>query len=599
MTLDISDKDVGLERNLVRSSRYGLQRLRSKLNQKFIYVMRKYMYLVPKEYRDEILKITERFGDFEEVSLIKACKDLSVVALRNWFFSGDRRYVYLLDWHVLLGYDTVLHREVDFTDFDVFITKQQPEDLVLQGYTDAAITNIGVKNNGLNFKQFISFRDPWSVGGTSTEGKKLEFVVTDRFGKSKILKQNDKFANLLTYSDQDIYDACMSSTGSFVRTFVKADEPARARLVQSYDTWSFIRCSYIESFIKDYNSSGLWTSMGFGNKKTMDLYLSLLSMDGVRLAVDQSGFDLHQSKELVISTAERLFSYLIAKSKSKDLERVCAVELACLRNVRMEFSSYGKSGKWEFGLLSGYKFTALLGSILNMAAFNYACDRLGYRIKYSCFQGDDAVAVMYSTVDREAIAEIYAEIGKKVNVLKTWVSDRRTDYLHLLFDRDKMMVRGYPSRICKSLIWNKPGFSETYNKIGKLNELVSLLLKGERRGLINMTLVLKRHMISNFDLPVSDIENWIFSSSLVNGAGFGNLLYGMRSSSEFNKRRFVITVKGSEHLDKIWFKGFSDYLVFRYKDSLPFLELSGRLKSSNINIHQKYRWKRLGILGML
>ncbi len=57
------------------------------------------------------------------------------------------------------------------------------------------------------------------------------------------------------------------------------------------------------------------------------------------------------------------------------VERVDKAELLSLSNVHLEFA--GQKMRWGNGVLSGYKWMALVDSILNAAVTRHVMDKLG------------------------------------------------------------------------------------------------------------------------------------------------------------------------------------------------------------------------------
>jgi hypothetical protein len=565
--VEMSSQDIKNQKNVLRSTSYGEEVFRNAMNRKFAYAAQKYLYVVPDIFKPFVLKVLERLVNLTEESLLVVSKEISVLALKYWFKTNNIKYFYILDLNTFTGYDTVAHNSFDAQSaLSPFVTEQEVRDLEILPNVKKYIHKIKTKNVEYSFLNFVSFRD-WAVGGASSHGEKVVFENIGRDGSVKALSRKDKFLALIRWSDEDIVKRCLSSKyKTKVGTFVKKDEPGKPRLVQSYDVFSFIRCSYIECFIDNINGNGDWTSLGYRARDTMSMYQTLLTFPGFRLAVDQSGFDLHQSKLLVISTIKELFDWIKLDNDNPSLNRVIDAEIDSLERVIISFG--GTEKEWKYGLLSGYKFTALIGSLLNAGAFDAAMNSVGAVVKFGRFQGDDAVAINESEVDIAEVAKFYLSIGKEINVLKSWQHRRRTDYLHLLFDMETATVSGYPARIAKSLIWKKPGLESSYNKQAKINEFNSLVLKGSRRGLIYMDQVLKRYVRSQVNVKDIDLDKWIYSKTVIGGAGFGKGNYALVYKKIVGKK-FNTTIKGSVELDRKWFPGFSDYLVNKYSEVLP------------------------------
>lgn len=117
----------------------------------------------------------------------------------------------------------------------------------------------------MRFEDFVAFRDAWAVSGSSNIGTPIEIEklvgkVSER--KWEKVKISGKFANTLNMQDEELVRLCKEKKAAEIRPFRKLDEPAKTRTIQSYETTSYIRCSWIDSFFADYNGSMEWTTLG-------------------------------------------------------------------------------------------------------------------------------------------------------------------------------------------------------------------------------------------------------------------------------------------------------------------------------------------------
>jgi hypothetical protein len=447
-----------------------------------------------------------------------------------YYHDYDLRY--FLDWKVLGGYDTSANRGDVEDSVKVFYERRsQLFDERLRFWIDDTINKIATRPVGYSFEDFVSFRDAWCTSGSAVGGKakKMSYRVK---GDVRKVRCNTKWFATVDMSDGDIVKRCEDEhTRVVVKPFVKSDEPGAFRTVQGYDMYSLIRVSYLEEAIKDLNGNGLWTSIGMTAKKRMAMAMRISAKDGMtRLCTDQSSFDQNQNLDWIKYAMKRLVERL-SLGNHDDIKRIGKLELASLERVVLKT----KCGAfpWKQGILSGYKWTALLDSILNRAATRWVLEKLDKKIYYEMYQGDDAIVKVASKVDRLEIARCYEELGLKVNPSKTWVSDRNCEYLHELYIGSNL-VSAFPARSVKSLIWEKP-VTGGVRKRGedKTRAYLSNCLMAARRGLEVFKLV-RRFMRER--MPKLDDQrfyDWYLTPTVLGGFG-GD--YTGRTSLKIKKR---------------------------------------------------------------
>jgi hypothetical protein len=416
---------------------------------------------------------------------------------------------------VLGGYDTVLNRVDVMEDFLKAATREPAgtDSDELRSYIDQTVGLIGVVNKcgQVGLRQFIEFRDEYSLPGAATHGSPAKVEVT-KAGKVKTKSVRSKFANLVCMSDEEIADMVNEKGGAIIFPFRKIDEPAKTRVVQSYDTRSFVRCSYLTSFIGDYNAGLLWTTLGMERVQRASARVVFTSLNKdtdligsermEKASLDQSEFDQRQDKSVVMYVIESLRNHIV-KGVRDDLKaqvsKLFDIEMASFEAAGIwEHAPDGKRKlcDWKSGLPSGHKWTALIGSILNRSETLVAARRLGIDIVRGLWQGDDGVVAYYGHRSSEQWSRAYADIGLKLNALKTWVSRDRFEFLHEVHEKD--CAWAFPARAFKSVIWRKPfmgdsGFTPPHIE---RRQLLDTLQKCARRGLVDMLGIARRMVAS-------------------------------------------------------------------------------------------------------
>nr|UXL82815.1 RNA-dependent RNA polymerase [Conidiobolus heterosporus totivirus 3]UXL82816.1 RNA-dependent RNA polymerase [Conidiobolus chlamydosporus totivirus 1] len=319
-------------------------------------------------------------------------------------------------------------------------------------------------------------------------------------------------------TDQEIVSAALDPN-TRARPFNKKDEPAKARTVIGYGTESLIRCAYLDTFIGDYNGSRTWTTVGMPPDKMFELRRRLLAPSPYyRVCTDQSNFDARQPKWAVVHAIRYLLKKLSALNDSA--AQVAAIESQSLDLVKLLLPD-GTLLPWEKGVLSGYRWTSLLGSVLNRAASLWVMEQTNTQVCDALFQGDDAILFTRTLPSINAVEGAYERLGLKINPLKTWLSPTRCEYLHEIYSDNEVVA--FPARIARSILWRKPATAPQVGGLSALHSLLDTLRKGARRGLLNMHLLARTALVrfgSRF--TTAEYLEWLDTPVLAGGFGYSN-----------------------------------------------------------------------------
>jgi len=547
--LAMSDKDERLIRRLWKAVR-GWKLSGSS---KWGYVFSGYVRTLTSTQARLFKAVMDWIPDTCEETFIDTLKAISRECLEGVLERGEIWRSIFLDLKVLGGFDTVNNRKSPFDTYkqEYGTEKAGEEDERLKFWIRDTIKRIGVRNVPYSFDEFVSFRDAWALPGASVQGTAKKVVIGVGRTERKIRVKNKWFA-MLGDSDYKIAKDCFSGKRVRVRPFVKEDEPAACRTVQCYDTYSLIRCSYIDQGIADLNEGGFWTSVGLGDEKKAEMRRNLAShRDRWKLCTDQSGFDTHQDKRWVVYALRELYAKVA--SVNGHMAHVIREELDSLDRVDLEWE--GNRMEWKKGVLSGYKFTALVDSILNRAETRWMLERMGRSdIHYECYQGDDAVVVLENSIRKDEVASVYAQLGLEVHPEKTWVTRGHTEYLHEIYLDG--VVLGFPARAFRSIAWRKPNTNLSFNEYGpdKMKSVLDSFRMCGRRGL-NVTPLLRRFMRGVVDgWSEEDFAEWMKTPYIFGGFGAG---MGGRKGLDFKvvKRLGVrVSVEGIRHKGELYQK---------------------------------------------
>jgi hypothetical protein len=178
------------------------------------------------------------------------------------------------------------------------------------------------------------------------------------------------------------------------------------------------------------------------------------------------------------------------------------------------------------GLLSGYRFTSLLGTGFNYSEYHIAvelCKKYGISISFypPWVQGDDGKMYTINKVESAALILAYNILGFTVNPKKFYISTHRTEFLRKEYSKDGAI--GNLARLINSLLWYNP-LSVPQDVTLRVNELVAnwskCISRGADFGQVNLLLLedLSRQLSQ---WKSADIIDLLHTPKTVGGLGFG------------------------------------------------------------------------------
>jgi hypothetical protein len=167
--------------------------------------------------------------------------------------------------------------------------------------------------------------------------------------------------------------------------------------------------------------------------------------------IDQSKFDHVPSMRVLERCVEILCK---AGTCPTDAER-SQISLLILDRIKHGSLSYsGKSYQHLRGLLSGWRWTSLIGTMVNYAEYLAIYKQVGIRQQpdtHVCFQGDDALIAVDDWADAVRIVRRYMEV-LPVNPSKFFIDNRRSEYLRYIITKQRRY--GYYARAAAGIMYS-------------------------------------------------------------------------------------------------------------------------------------------------
>lgn len=113
------------------------------------------------------------------------------------------------------------------------------------------------------------------------------------------------------------------------------------------------------------------------------------------------------------------------------------------------------ASRWQSGMLSGWKITSIGDSLINLCQMRYCMAAAGHQQYEIHVLGDD-VCIELRKVKDYAVIQAMNEIGLIQQPDKTIKSYRYAEFLRSIYDCQEKEMRGYPTRMIPSVLFNKP-----------------------------------------------------------------------------------------------------------------------------------------------
>lgn len=282
--------------------------------------------------------------------------------------------------------------------------------------------------------------------GTSGGAPKSEWDGSDyrtkwAWGLSHI---TDPMGNI---KDSSLYDEAVK-TRPWATVALK-EEPSKTREVIATGMASYLRQSYLmyrwgKPNLPSPISSSNWLPSFYDDSPVW------------YGCVDGERFDQSIPKEVVIMVLDRLGDL------DAETRRVADMEIKDMEHLEVRWGKH--SWTWRGGLLSGWRITSLIGSIVSHAVAEYICRKTNTigSVRWGVM-GDDLVLFSNSaSIPSEVIVQEYEKFGLHANLSKT-TSGMVGEFLRKTLSPRGIL--GYPALGCRSLVYANPWISSyTYSE---------------------------------------------------------------------------------------------------------------------------------------
>jgi hypothetical protein len=269
--------------------------------------------------------------------------------------------------------------------------------------------------------------------------------------------------------------------------FPKPDETKKIRTIVTGDQPTFLKQSYLDVIVGQRLAGNPYLPMTLGDSAratAMRRYASSTKGRDWHMPIDQSAFDENVAMVLVLAIVSWLAALAYRLVPTDEVREIgdalfyamdggiLFVEKAGEKTVEVEIKK---------GVLSGWKWTALIDSLANYVQFRDICTFLNmpWMELRPAFFGDDGRLRIPHPEWAYALVKGYADYGLKVNPSKFFVSNYRDEFLRMVSQHGR--VFGYPARTITGLLFYRPQSSPTAG-IDQLIEQIDSWMRLISRG---------------------------------------------------------------------------------------------------------------------
>lgn len=167
------------------------------------------------------------------------------------------------------------------------------------------------------------------------------------------------------------------------------------------------------------------------------------------VCIDASKFDHNIPKSLILKVFSTILDVAL-RFNDTELQQVVLEEIDHIVGLSVDYN--GVSYKYQKGLLSGWRFTSFIGTLVT----NILCDNIKEKLKIPCdyiTQGDDIIMLLNERVDPELILNVVAEFGIVTNSKKTTIGTSGEFLKYVYYNN---MAFGYTARCVRSIFYANP-----------------------------------------------------------------------------------------------------------------------------------------------
>ncbi|KAL4705583.1 hypothetical protein ACJJTC_006911 [Scirpophaga incertulas] len=247
--------------------------------------------------------------------------------------------------------------------------------------------------------------------------------------------------------------------------------------------------------------------------------------DSLKVPLDQGGFDQHQSLPTIKAVLTAIGDVCVRSTPpGSEYREVWEMLWFSLMGRRVEVRLGGETFTWGNGIPSGWRWTALLDTLLNYCSLRVIQGltqaRIGRGIPLGMVtvQGDDVMMTMRGLDDAAEIIEGYGAAGYEVHPAKTFFSRERGEFLRRSYEPG--VVTGYITRTQLAIRFRNPVLEMPVSKEERAASRAALWMLFRNRGADpRMVAECMVEDLTQSGMQTADIYNYLLTPAAVGGVG--------------------------------------------------------------------------------
>lgn len=381
----------------------------------------------------------------------------------------------------------------------------------------------------LSIDDFFNNGDLWATTGSGYEPELPKPEIYDQTKKEHIKLKKNKWGLRWSTSKYELKRLLFKKRKQMCKA-VQKSEITKLRAVISSDLSLYLKMSYISTFLDKVIGNREDSTLWMNKQQAFDMWQSFKADGTTRMPLDQSEFD-HNASTRQIFILLKVIKNLIAKHGAT-LEMLEIMDLIMYALDGGEIYGVGENIAIKNGLLSGWRWTAMLGTMINRVELKMAqryCAEKGQAVvtKADNSQGDDVWLKLNNRKDAFAIWYAYLSFGLDVNPKKFFVSEDRDEYLRKVLD--KGVLTGYPARSVTSICFRNPIQEKEPPGPSRIrSNFTKWKLFSERCNKNIHCLFFYNHLLQDCKQAVTginkaEVERFLFQDVQFGGIGMGHL----------------------------------------------------------------------------
>lgn len=420
----------------------------------------------------------------------KFAKQLTALAKQagQFFHPNWRMFCY---WETAAGFQPYKEQSELQAEVDDWLVNVNPNGY--PGDEDAYLTKIYQETKQLLQQEWrrpekIPTVDDWLARGSWMRGRGGTGVILDTHIKGRRTRtRRNKGTDAVIMSDATIRNELYTPYPQQLIVMQKS-EPTKIRPVVKSDNQLFRKMDFLSEVIERglYGSRLSPLFLGAVGNEKLDLYIFRHIKEGLNCPLDQGSFDNHQSKASILVVLQAIHDHCFKDlTIPAEYTRVWAAMANSLTHPETLVINGKFKKAWNNGVPSGWRWTALVDTILNIVTFriNVKLAQLkhgGGAVWDAVHQGDDIHFKTSSVSFTNKLVDTYLQTGYEVHPQKTYLSKSRTEFLRRSYEEGG--ITGYLPRILSAIRFRNPIKQDPISRPSRAFERVTIYMLTVLRG---------------------------------------------------------------------------------------------------------------------